>query len=108
MKGLKIGKNAFSNYVLELNLASISALVFPTFSKKVKITAPYCTCTCGGGGSEGLPAGLRSRNQNQSEPYSFGVSGTGTVFGIQFRFRVQDNVAKNKKKIQLRLIKKTF
>ena len=40
MQGLKIGKNAFSKHVLELNLASISALVFSTFSKKVKITAP--------------------------------------------------------------------
>ncbi len=34
-------------------------------------------------------SGLRSRNW--TEPYSFGDSGTGTVFGIRFRFRVQGN-----------------
>jgi hypothetical protein len=40
---------------------------------------------------------LRSWNRNWSESYSFGDSGTGTgtVFGIQFRFLVLGNEAKN-------------
>ncbi len=46
-----------------------------------------------------VPPGLRSRNRNRSEPYSFGDFGTGTVFGIRFRFRVQGNGAKNSEKL---------
>jgi hypothetical protein len=47
---------------------------------------------------------LRSQNRNRSEPYSFGDSGTGTVFGIRFRFQVQGNEAKHSRKFIKSLI----
>jgi hypothetical protein len=37
-------------------------------------------------------------------PYSFGVSRTGNVFGIRFRFQVQENEANNSKKLTKSLI----
>ena len=40
MKGLKMRKNAVYKHVLELNLASISALIFSTFSKNSKSLHP--------------------------------------------------------------------
>jgi hypothetical protein len=52
----------------------------------------------------GLKTGLRSQNRNRSEPYSFGDSGTGTVFGIRFRFQVQGNLAKHSRKFIKSLI----